>query len=64
VTQSRQYKFLDGNRIVAYCNVSDIYYKVGNLSVYTNEKYRNKGYGKIYNYGLVLRNKKGDMVFV
>ena len=46
VNQGRQYVILDKSKIVSYCKVSNIDYNGGNLTVYTQEKYRNRGYGK------------------
>ncbi|MGH4125071.1 MAG: GNAT family N-acetyltransferase [Clostridium sp.] len=53
VIQGRQYIILDGNKIASYCKVSNIDYNGGNLTVYTNEKYRNKGYGKSVSIGAI-----------
>lgn len=53
VIQGRQYIILDGKKIASYCKVSDIDYNGGNLTVYTNEKYRNKGYGKSVSIGAI-----------
>lgn len=46
ILEGRQYAILDGHKIVSYCKVSDIDYGGGNLTVYTNENHRGKGYGK------------------
>jgi GNAT superfamily N-acetyltransferase len=53
VLQGRQYVILDGNKIISYCKVSDIDYSGGNLTVYTNEKHRNKGYGMLVSIGVI-----------
>jgi L-amino acid N-acyltransferase YncA len=53
VNQGRQYVILDDNKIASYCKVSNIDYNGGNLTVYTNEKYRNKGYGKLVSIGAI-----------
>jgi hypothetical protein len=53
VNQGRQYVILDENKIVSYCKVSDIDYNGGNLTVYTDEKYRNLGYGKLVMIGAI-----------
>jgi GNAT superfamily N-acetyltransferase len=53
VNQGRQYVIMDNNKIVSYCKVSDIDYKGGNLTVYTDEKYRNMGYGKLVAVGAI-----------
>lgn len=46
IEQGRQYVILSKNKIVSYCKISDICYGGGNIVVYTNENYRNLGYGK------------------
>lgn len=53
VNQGRQYVILDDNKIASYCKVSNIDYNGGNLTVYTNEKYRNKRYGKLVSIGAI-----------
>lgn len=53
VNQGRQYVILDDKKIASYCKVSNIDYNGGNLTVYTNEKYRNKGYGKLVSIGAI-----------
>ena len=53
VNQGRQYVILEGNKIVSYCKVSNIDCNGGNLTVYTNEKYRNKGYGSLVSIGAI-----------
>jgi RimJ/RimL family protein N-acetyltransferase len=46
IEQGRQYVILEGNKIVSYCKISDIVFGGANLVVYTDENYRNKGFGK------------------
>ena len=53
INQGRQYAILDNEKIVSYCKVSDIDYNGGNLTVFTDEKYRNRGYGKYVTVGAV-----------
>ena len=47
INQGRQFVILDKDKIVSYCKVSDVDFNGGNLTVYTNENYRNRGYGKL-----------------
>lgn len=53
ILEGRQYVILDGHKIVSYCKVSDIDYGGGNLTVYTKENYRGKGYGKAAALGVI-----------
>jgi len=53
INQGRQYVILENDKIVSYCKVSDIDYNGGNLTIYTDPRYRNKGYGKLVTIGAV-----------
>lgn len=53
VSQGRQFVILDKDKIISYCKVSDIDFNSGNLTVYTDENYRNRGYGKLVSIGAI-----------
>ena len=47
ILDGREYVILDNNKIISFCKVSNIDFNGGNLTVFTDEKYRNNGYGKL-----------------
>lgn len=53
IIEGRQYVILDKNKIVSYCKISNIDFQGGNIVVYTNKQYRNRGYGKLVTTGIL-----------
>lgn len=53
VIEGRQYVILDENKIVSYCKISNVDFGGGNIVVYTNEKYRKRGYGRLVTIGVL-----------
>ncbi|WP_035294594.1 MULTISPECIES: GNAT family N-acetyltransferase [Clostridiaceae] len=62
VNEGRQYVILDEHKIISYCKVSNIDFAGGNLTVFTNEKYRNKGYGKFVTIGSLKWCYENDII--
>ena len=46
ILEGREFVILNDDKIISYCKISNIDYNGGNLTVWTNPKYRGYGYGK------------------
>ncbi len=46
ILQGRKFVVLEGKKIVSACKVSDVDFGGGNIAVWTDLNYRNKGFGK------------------
>ncbi|MCQ1529948.1 GNAT family N-acetyltransferase [Lutispora saccharofermentans] len=46
ILEDRKFVVLDGKKVVSACKISDIDFGGGNIAVWTDSDYRNKGFGK------------------
>ncbi|WIV11539.1 GNAT family N-acetyltransferase [Proteiniborus sp. MB09-C3] len=46
ILEGRKFVVLEGKKIVSACKISDIDFGGGNIAVWTDSNYRNKGFGK------------------
>ena len=53
ISEYKKYVIRDSGNIVSYCKVSNIDYGYGNIVVWTDEKYRRKGYARELLYRII-----------
>ena len=54
ISEYKKYVIRDSGNIVSYCKVSNIDYGYGNIVVWTDEKYRRKGYARELLFRIIL----------